>query len=179
MSDTQERRVDQDSRDRVVKLETIIESVHRDFQQMHADISKMSDSFAKHTDSNNQSFAEVNNALVKMTANMEILGATVKDQKEIAKDMIDNQTKLFAQFQKIDNHNKEIDDLKDELKAQSKEIENLKTMETRIQASWKTLTIVASVIAFIVSTAISIGAFQIGKSSSTKTSMVVSQTYHV
>ena len=178
MSDTTERRVDQDSRDRVVKIETIIESIHQDFSRMHADINRMSDSFAKHTDSNNQSFSDVNTALVKLTANMEILGATVKDQKDMAKSMIDTQSKLFAQFQKIDSHNKEIEEVKDEQKAIKLELAELKTMEARIQGSWKTLTIVASVIAFLVSTAISVGAFQMGKSSSTKTSAIVSQGYY-
>lgn len=169
---TEERRHDCEQRDRISRLEMTAEQIHSDLERIHTDFEKMTTSYEKHMDQNNTSFQEVSKTLATVTAALEAQRGQIADLKDVSRNLVDTQTKLLNQFSLIDMHNKMLEKIQEETDQLKEQIQSLKSLEAGARASWKTIMTVASIIAFLISTAISIGAFTLGKSESTKVSTI-------
>jgi hypothetical protein len=146
--------------ERLAKLEVVQTQVTEDLRTVNQRIERMSDVTSRHLEKNNESFAEVGKSLA-------LLASTVTDLKDTTKHLIEGQQKILGQISIIDNQNKQLEAVNAEVKIIKARVDLLATLETRLMASWKVFTVIASIVAFVISTSISVGVFKMGQSAPT------------
>lgn len=146
--------------ERLAKLEVTQTQVATELKTIHQHIEKITDTNTRHLEKTNESFHEVGKSLA-------LLASTVADLKETTKDLIDGQQKVLSQISLIDAQNKQISSLQSEVNSIKDKLGVLERLELKIQGGWKAVAVMTTIITFVISTAISIGAFKLGQSSYT------------
>lgn len=140
---------DDNTKERVVRLEVMAENIHDDFSRLHTDLKSLEVALDNHGKSETLTFQEINKALVTLSSTVREISVSITDLRDTVKDLKENQQLMYKDIVVLQNFAQTVEDLKVKivsLEATKQEFDNYKTSG---KASWKTLTIVGSIVSFI------------------------------
>lgn len=146
---TEERRTDGETRGR-------LDYLHDDIKDIKTFIARVTDKFDDHSQDNHRQFSEVNSVVTRLASTVEMQQNSISELRETSKNQMETQTRLLNQFMVIESHKQHIDEIRNDIRDLRADINDVKQLETKMASYWKTLTVVAAIIAFAVSTGISI-----------------------
>lgn len=150
-----DRRVNE--RDRMIKLEMVAKQISEELKKIQEHNSKFIDQYSNHLEQNNISFNEVGKTLIGLTAALETTRSSISDLKDTTKSLVEIQNQLLNQMNIVDTQTKNMDSLYSEVSVLKSKIDLLEKLEAKLQGSWKAFATGISILAFVISTAVSIG----------------------
>lgn len=146
-------------RERVMKLETVNHNMDLNVSRIESDLDRINDSYNNHKDATVEMFSEINKSLAIVDSTVKNMASSISDLKDIVKDTrviqeaaskdIDNLKTLNALVTEIHDRTKYYNE--DSCRECHKVLRDYQDFRAATKASWKTITIVASITVVLVS----------------------------
>ena len=136
-------------RDRIVRLEVVAETIHKDFERVHEDLKSVENAFEHHVSVDNVSFQEINKGLILLSSTVREVSVSVTELRESVKDMRISQELMTKDIMALANCRESVTRMQAQVDTSTRKIEELEAIKNKQMGGWKTMTIVALVVSFI------------------------------
>ena len=128
--------------------------LHSDLERIHEDFSRITESFDRHVENNNATFSEISKSLITLSSSMEVARDSIGDLKKTSENLVASQNQIMMQFSLIDQQGDIIKEIKSDNKEIRDKVSALENVKSEMKGSFRTLTIVMSIITFVISTTV-------------------------
>lgn len=141
----QDQKEKTETRDRIIRLEMTCEKLADAQTKMSDNLEKFAQQAITRDQNTVVANAELQKALYTMTTNMSTMSLAMADMKDSVKELKMSQDKTSKEMLQVLDLQDEVKKLDQQCNALSTRLSQLETMSTQAKASWKTITVVATV----------------------------------
>jgi hypothetical protein len=137
------------SPDRIFRLEVITETIHKDFDRIHNDLTSIEQTFDEHVISDNASFQEINKSLILLSSTVREVSVSVSQLSDSVRELRISQELMNKDIIQLSTCKESVDRLQKQVDTNETKISELEAIKNSQAGSWKTVLIVGIVVSFL------------------------------